>query len=202
MPTIKITTRKDGRVIAWFREERGRVRTRAGTVNWATADQVRALAEYGIALQKAQCAAGLGSDGLPMPALKGGGGLAVFTGRSGGRARFVYRGYAQQKAMAGLQPKRDLRGPGKDGHMLDDIRINYLDDRMATFAITRQSSRNKARGNEMRAPWWGWSPESVRLLAERGNAMFPLSVGEKLAAMGLIGAEALADARRFLRKVA
>ena len=86
--------------------------------------------------------------------------------------------------------------------MLDDIRINYLDDRSATIAITNKLSRDKARGNEAKAPWWGWSTDSVRKLTSAAAEIFQTGAAEHLFAMGLIGASALSEAKRMWRKVA
>ena len=199
MPDLKFTKKKDGREVAWFRDTQGRVRTRAGT-DWVKADQVKELAEYGIQLQKAQCAAGLGSDGSAMPALKAS--VVVAKGLANGVFQFGRKGYAQQKSSLGLQPMRDLYGLGKGGHMLNDIRINYLDDRQATIAITTLKSRQKAKGNENRAPWWGWSPDSVQKMTARAAEIFGTGMAEYLVSMGLMSANAVVSSGRFLRRVA
>ena len=170
-------------------------------MKWSRAEQIKQLADYGIALQVAQARAGLGSDGQTMPPLKGGG-HAVFVASVNGRAQFTRKTYADWKAAHGLQPIRDLYGAGKGGHMLDDIRINYLDDRQASIAITSRVSRDKARANEQRAPWWGWSPDSVRKLTAAAAEIFQTGVAEHLFSMGLIGANALSEAKRVWRRVA
>jgi hypothetical protein len=205
MPPLKITIRKlkDGREVARFRDSQGLVRTSLGMTSrtiatdgfsafrdkWTRADQIRELAEYGIQLQKDQVAAGLGSDGTPMPPLK----VA--------KRRFV----ARQNGVAQFSRNkiRNLYGTGVEGgHMLDFIRVNYLDDQRATIAITSTHQREKARGNERRAPWWGWSPDSVRKLTAKAAEIFQTGTAEYLYTMGLIGANALADAKRLWRKVA
>jgi hypothetical protein len=201
LPKITIRTWKDGRQVARFRDTQGLVRTSAGPMNWTRAEQLKQLADYGIALQIAQARGGLGSDGQRMPALKGGS-RAIFVASVNGRAQFTRKTYADWKAAHGLQGVRDLYGPGKGGHMLDDIRINYLDDRQASIAITSKTSRDKARGNEKRAPWWGWSPDSVRKLTSAAAEIFQTGVAEYLFTMGLIGANALSEAKRMWRKVA
>lgn len=201
MPKIRITKLKDGREQAWFRDVQGRVRTRLDS-NWTRADQVKRVADYGIVLQVDQARAGVGSDGARMPPLKGGH-HAVFVARAGGRAVFQRKTYADRKRAMGLQPIRDLWGPGKDGHhMLEDIRINYLDDRRATIAITSKMGRIKARANEQRAAWWGWTAASVRKLNSFAAEVFQTGTAEALFSMGLIGAAALAEAKRMWRKVA
>jgi hypothetical protein len=198
---LRITKRRDGREIAWFRGEQGRVRTSAGPVSWVRAGQLRLLAEYAIELLLGQCAAGLGADGQPMPSLKESG-RAVFLERVGGRARFERRGYAQAKVRLGLQPLRDLRGPGIGGHMLDAIRINYLDDRQATFGITTRLARIKAQANERRAPWWGLSPESVRRLDARAAQVFGAAFEGELVAQGLMSEVSRLAGGLFLARAA
>ena len=203
MPVLSFTKKKDDRIVNWFRDNQGRVRTSNYAVNWVKADQIRELADYGIRLQIEQARAGLGSDGSPMPPLKGGGGRAIFVSASGGKARFQYQGYAALKSARGLQPIRDLYGLGdKGGHMLDTIRVNYLDDQRATIAITATDARNKARGNENRAPWWGWGPDAVQKLGAEAARIFQTGTAEFLLSMGLIGANALAQAKSVWRKVA
>jgi hypothetical protein len=205
MPVITIKKTKDGRPVASFRDDLGRrVRTSTSVIGggWVKAEQVKLVAEYGIALQLGQCAAGIGSDGSPMPPLKGGGAV-VFAGRENGRVRFAHRAYAQAKVKLGLQPIRDLRGPGIGGHMLDDVRINYLDDTKASFAITTRLGRIKALANEQRAPWWGWSPASVALLAARAAEVYGLGLADYLVSVGLAASGGIAQiGRRLLRRAA
>jgi hypothetical protein len=200
MPQIKITMRKDGRQVARFRDNQGLVRTSTGPVNWTRADQIKELADYGIALQVAQARAGLGSDGQKMAPLNGGGGRAVFVASVNGKAQFTRKTYGDWKSAHGLQPVRDLYGRGEGGHMVDDIRVNYLDDKQATIAITTKVSRDKARGNERRSPWWGWTPDSVRKMTAAAAEIFQTGVAEHLFAMGLIGANALSQAKRLWKK--
>jgi hypothetical protein len=192
---IRVTTYKDGRQGAWFRDGGGRVRTRVDT-NWIKASQIRQVAEYGIALQVAQARSGVGSSGQQMPPLKGGD-HSVFVARVSGKATFTRKSYSDWKAAHGLQPVRDLYGPGKGGHMLDDIRINYLDDRRAEISITNKSSRDKARANERRAPWWGWTRESAAKMAQLAGQVFQASTAEMLHRAGVIGDDALASAQKL-----
>ncbi len=189
LPTFKVTKKKDGREVAWFRDSQGRVRTSATAGNnWTRVEQIRDLADFGILQQLEQARRGLGSDGSAMPPLKGRGGK--FAGRRNGVATF------QRKTL------RNLYGKGKDGHMLDDIRVNYVDDRRATLTISRKSSRTKALANEQKAPWWGWSPESMRKMRERRDSLFGTGVAERLFELGLIGSSALAFATSKLRSAA
>jgi hypothetical protein len=204
MPKFTIRMKKDGRVVASFLDQQGRnVRTTRGALaNWVKAEEIKQVLEYGKELQLAQCAAGMGSDGTPMPALKGNG-SAVFVGRVNRKAVFERRGYPQQKAAKGLKPFRDLYGPGIGGHMLDDVRINYLDDKQGTIAITTRLSRQKALANEQRAEWWGWSPESIQKMTAYAAEVYGWALADYLISMGLMSANVVANAgRRLLRRAA
>lgn len=189
LPKITVKTWKDGRQIARFRDSQGLVRTAVGmsAQRWTRAEQIRSLADYGILLQLQQAAAGLGSGGTPMPPLKSG--KQRFAGRRDGVVQF------SRKSI------RNLYGTGKDGgHMLDFIRVNYVDDRKATFAITSKVQRDKARGNERRSPWWGWSPLSMQKLRQRAAETFGTGVAERLFDLGLIGVSAIAFAKSKFRR--
>ncbi len=190
LPKFKVTKKKDGREVTWFRDSQGRVRTSATAPNnWTRAEQMRDLADYGILLQLDQARLGLGSSGLPMPPLKGG--QRRFEGRRNGVVVF------------GRKTLRNLYGPGKNGHMLDDIRVNYVDEKKATITISKKTSRDKARGNERRAPWWGWSPASMAKLRQRSAELFGTGVAERLFELGLIGVSALAFAKaKYFRRSA
>ena len=118
--------------------------------------QMLKIAQYGIQLIRERVSRGIGSDDAPMPGLK------VRVSRSGNRY-----GYAIQKARKGLGNTRNLYGTGQQGgHMLDAIRVTYVDDKRASIDITTRSGRQKARANEQRTPWYGWSRNDSRKLAE------------------------------------
>jgi len=158
-------------------------------MNWVVAQQLRELAEYGIQLQKEQAAAGLGSDGAPMPPLKSSS-RRVFASRQNGVAQF--------RTLRG-KTLRDLRtdGAGTGGsHMLDDIKINFMSDKQCTYGISTRLGRIKALANEQKAPWYGWSPDSVRKMTIRAGEIFGTGMAEALISMGLAGANALTGLRR------
>lgn len=201
MPVVTVKMRKNGVQVASFRDEAGRrVRTSAGEVDWERADLVRAVGEYGMQLQLDQAAAGVGSDGTEMPRLKGSW-RAEFKIRQGGRASFVRIAYASRKGRHGAKPWRDLRFTGG---MLDGIRMTYLDSKTMTFGITTRLGRVKAQANEKRAPWWGWSPQSMTKLSEYAADVFPQSVAQNLVRLGLAGASVLSVGGRkvLLRRAA
>lgn len=226
MLDIKTTTRKNGQQVASFKDVLGRrVGTRIGMDRAAitTAEQMAWLANYYIELQQEQLDATLGSDGQPMPPLKS----SRRTRWSKKQQKWVEYGlakpeygYAGQKMRGGLQPKRDLWGPGEEstyyqklskkgqnlaqrwglrvsrgtkkslaaGHMRNDIRINYVDDRMAKVSITTRASRIKALANERKCPWWGLSPASVRKFAVAQAGVFGGAMEDYLINVGLIEA--------------
>ena len=194
MLEIQTKTRKNGREEAWFKDILGRrVGTRVGIdmdrAAITNAKQMAWLANYYIELQNEQLDAGLGSNGQPMPPLSGRS-FPVFD-RTSGKPKFVerlYRGYQGKKASLGLKPMRDLRGPGIKGNMRDDVRINYVDDRIAKISITRKSSRDKALANERKAPWWGLSPASARKFAAAQASIFGGAMEDYLDSLGLVQA--------------
>lgn len=193
LPQFKVTKKKDGREVTWFRDTQGRVRTSATAQNnWTRVEQVRDLADYGILLQLEQARQGLGSDGSPMPPLKSG--QRKFVSRRDGVAQF-----ASKKIRDLYGPGASGSGPWATGHMLDAIRVNYVDEKRATIAITTQAAKGKALANEQKAPWWGWSPVSFKKLQERSAAIFGTGVAERLFELGLIGSSALAFATNKLR---
>lgn len=190
---IKITTKKNGQQVAWFRDDlKRRVGTRLGIdkdrAAIVTAEQLRALAELYIDLQQDQLEKGIGSSGSPMPPLSGK--QVVVFDRTGGKPKFVERlhtGYRGKKIRKGLPGIRDLYGPeGQGGHMRDDIRINYLDDQIAKVSISRKSSRDKALANERKAPWWGLTPANARVLAQAQANVFGGAMEDYLDSLGLV----------------
>jgi hypothetical protein len=195
---IKVVTKKNGQQSAWFRDTLGRrVGTRAGITqdSWVKAEQLAWLANYYIELQQEQLDAAIGSDGQSMPKLSGGS-AARFKNRQ--FANRQYFGYQGAKRKFGGKPIRDLYGPGKDGHMRDDIRINYLDDRQARISITRKTSRDKALANERRAAWWGLSPASAQKFAAAMAGVYGGGVDEYLVGQGLVASSYIVQLARRL----
>lgn len=72
------------------------------------------------------------------------------------------------------------------GHMRNDIRINYVDDRMAKVSITTQASRIKALANERKAPWWGLSSASARKFASAQATIYGGAMEDYLDRLGLV----------------
>jgi hypothetical protein len=236
MVKLKITMKKDGREVAWFRDAQGRrvgtsmrASSAVGGMNWTQARQMQELGSYWVELQREQAAAGLGSDGAAMPALK----QPKRKTRWSIKQKKVVEygswdtGYPAFKRRLGLKPVRDLYGPGGvvkgetpsgkkryrksgteasraaaggKGHMLDDVRVTYVDDRQARIDISNSASRTKARANETRAPWWGLSPASVRKLTELAAQLFQMGITERLITLGLVAANQMGGSVSWFRK--
>lgn len=100
------------------------------------------LAQAGIALIVDRVAGGFGSDDTPMPALD--------------------RAWERRKVRHGLAGIRDLYGTGeRGGHMLDGLTITEVSRTEVRVEFVGDWAALKARQNEQRTPWFGWSPRDV-----------------------------------------
>lgn len=88
------------------------------------------------------------------------------------KAKPLGRGYAIRKSKFGLRNRRDLRGFGFGGHMLDNLKVRTvgLNDVRAGFSTARM--REKARGNEQRERFMVFSPRNVQRIAEVSGKIF------------------------------
>lgn len=133
--------------------------------------QMFALGNFGVEVIKERVSRAIGSDDAPMPALKS----RKAKRWSKSQKRYVEYGreskfsYANRKKDAGLQPIRDLR---VSGDMLDDFSVRSVSASEVRMDITTAESRMKARVNEIRAPWFGWSPSDMVKLIARARQMF------------------------------
>lgn len=237
MLRIRVTAKKDGREVAWYRDSRGRrvgtsIRATSGKMSWTTARQMMELGLHWIALRRERVSKGIGSDGLPMPALKQPKRKRRWSIKQKKLVEYGTQdiGYPAFKRRVGLRPIRDLYGPGglvlqrdkktgakkrylrsgneltrmaaagHKGHMLDDIRVNYVDDTKCTIDISTRASRVKARANEERAPWWASPASEIRALADYAAGIFRMAVADRLFTLGIIGANALGGSVGWLRK--
>ena len=156
--------------------------------------QMAELGQAGVDSIRARVAQGVGSNDSAMPALK-----ATRRARwSTKQQRWVEYGqaksyYAEKKQQAGLNPIRDLYGMGvgwtgrslKRGrvrsgssHMLDAMRVTSVSPQQARIDITTRDARMKARANEQRAPWFGFSGRDVRNLHAASQKIWGQNVGE------------------------
>lgn len=150
--------------------------------------------EYGLATPEHGYAGDKRKLGLkPMRDLRGPGGAVTVRTKMSAKAR-------AKLAARGLRIPTGSTKTLAPGHMLDDVRVNYVDDTRATIDISTRASRIKARANEDKARWWGWSPSDMRKLMARAAQMFPMGVAEKLFSMGLIGANAMSGSVGWFRK--
>lgn len=136
------------------------------------------LGNYAIKVIRDRLAKGIGSNDQPMPPLTasqqafkrrlglqpirdlwGPGGIVV--SNRGGKKRYLRSGTASI---------RGLRG-GR-GHMLDDLRVNGVSESGVSIDITITASRQKARANERRAAWIGFSPNDRRLILAKFRELF------------------------------
>lgn len=111
--------------------------------------QMFKLGQFALATVKARVAAGKGSDDAPMPPLK--------------------KRYAIQKSKAGAGNKRDLR---LTGAMLDNFSVRSASATEVRLDITSRTGRQKARTNERRAPWFGFSTADTKAIYGMAQRMF------------------------------
>ena len=127
------------------------------------------LGRFAIQTIRDRVARGIGSDDAPMPPLSGR--TSVVT-RDGGFVR-QRPGYREQKQRRGGRPIRDLYGKGDwNGHMLDNLAVREATPTSVRMDITSRAARTKARANERRAPWFGFSPRDQRVVLERMIEVF------------------------------
>jgi len=201
---IQVTIKHDKRGWDYFRssrEDRGRVRV--GALNLSTRLWMQ-LALYAIKVIRERVTAGIGSNDQPMKPLSGRTSAIKLAGK------FVRQraGYADWKRARGLQSIRDLYGPGKDlkgnagTHMLDDVRVTAVDETSAKIDITKRDSRTKARANEARSPWIGFSPNDRQKIMVEFRRLFGVECHDAtdvFAALGVIASKRFGSA---LRRVA
>lgn len=132
--------------------------------------QMLSLGNFAVDVIKDRVSRGIGSDDAPMPALK----IARRKRWSKKQNRWVEysqqdSGYGKVKRLAGRQPIRDLTFTGG---MLNDFSVRSVSASEVRMDITTQESRMKARVNEIRAPWFGWSPADMVKLIGKARELF------------------------------
>lgn len=126
--------------------------------------QMYAWGKFAVETIKERVAEGKGSDDAPMPPLKG--------------------GYGRWKAKVG-KGGRNLR---LTGGMLDNFTVRYADERMVRADITSRLGRIKARANERRSPWFGFSRNDEKKIFTEATRIFGpnlRNIGVNLRANGL-----------------
>jgi hypothetical protein len=138
--------------------------------------QMVQLGQVAVGAVKARVAMGVGSDDAAMKPLAD--------------------RYKAWKAAKGMNPIRDLVGPGsrtyKDtskkhkgairtiradsAHMLDNFTVRYADELTVRMDISAQWARIRARANERRAHWFGFSPNDIRTIMNSARMMFGVNI--------------------------
>jgi len=131
--------------------------------------QMYQLGRVAVQVVKNRVARGVGSDDSPMKPLSG----RTSAVRKDGRFVRQRAGYSDWKAAHGLKSIRDLWGPGLNGgHMLDNFTVRYADERQVRMDITSRWGRIKARANERRSPWFGFSAQDTVAIYGVARVMF------------------------------
>lgn len=160
--------------------------------------QMAELGTVGVESIRARVSKGIGSNDSAMPPLK------TRRRRRWSKSKQAWVeygnsdfGYAREKRKLGLNPIRDLYGPGVGwtgvgskrrnrkaaSHMLDELRVVSASPTEARIDITKADARMKARANEQRAPWYGFSGKDIRNLTVAARRMW----GENIAAINARG---------------
>lgn len=133
--------------------------------------QMYALGQFAVSAIKERVSRGTGSDDAPMPALQSGKKRQRWSQKQQrwveyGEPAFGYRTW---KARLGLPGIRNLALTGK---MLSDFSVRSVSAQEVRMDITTTESRMKARTNEIRAPWFGWSSQDMAKIWARAGQMF------------------------------
>jgi hypothetical protein len=159
----RIVRTRDGGFAAYAVKTDTGAKFRIGAAGWSPGTQAMYnFGQFGIDLIKKRVAKGIGSDGAPMPPLK-----AVYN-----KDKTERGGYKAFKRRIGLNPIRDLTGPHRSDHMLANLSVRFADESSVRMEFTSNSARTKARRNERRAPWFGWSPQDLLSLNRRAGSIF------------------------------
>jgi hypothetical protein len=160
--------------------------------------QMALLGQIALDSIKVRVAKGIGSDDVPMKPLveryqrwKQKIGLAPIRDLHGpGKTSYmgrVYEGRKRFEAAAAVRgPNGRLystvktfigfRSAGGGAHMLDNLTVRSASESSVRMDITAQWARDRARANEQRAPWFGFSPNDVRTIALAAQQMFKAQV--------------------------
>lgn len=129
--------------------------------------QMLGWGKFAVDVVKTRVRAGVGSDDSPMKALK--------------------PSYGKFKAKTGKVPIRNLTFSGA---MLDNLQVRYADPTKVRADITSRLGRIKARTNERRTPWFGFSRSDEKKIFTEGTRIFKgnlRNIGLKLRADGALG---------------
>lgn len=111
--------------------------------------QMYAWGRFAVDTVKARVLAGIGSDDQAMPGLK--------------------KGYAIKKSKLGAGNRRNLK---LTGAMLDNLQVRYADPSKVRADITSRLGRIKARTNERKTPFFGFSRNDEKKIFTEGTRIF------------------------------
>ena len=186
MIRIKVTTdAKTGNLVQHFKMANGQKLRVHGSLT-PRVEEMRQLGEFGVAIIKGRVSKGKGSDDAPMKP------LSIFQ-----RSRWSKKQQRYVKYGDPINPgkdHRDLWGPGADGygplakgHMLDAFSVRSVSEREVRMDITTQWARVKARVNEIRSAWFGWSPNDLKNLTVAAEVIFKTKITDIAVMLGLQG---------------
>jgi hypothetical protein len=125
-----------------------------GELNFGTR-AMYALAKFALATMLNRVSKAIGSNDQPMKPLK--------------------KGYAIHKTRLGRGNKRNLL---YSGDMLRNISIRSVSEYQARIDLTSAKQRMKARQNEVKSPWYGWSPNDIARMSVRAQQLYRGRVSE------------------------
>jgi hypothetical protein len=140
-----------------------------------TAQQMYQLGLFAIAVMRERVSRGIGSSDAPMKP------LSEHKGRRWSKSRGEWveygrgTGYRFRKVRSGGKGIRDLT---LTGSMLGNISVRSVSERQVRIDITSSRERMKARANEIRSPWWGWSANDLARITLAARQLFRLNIGE------------------------
>lgn len=158
---IEISARitKDGQPVRRFRLSSGRMLSVMGTRFGFRERQMYRMGNLGISTILERVSKAIGSDDSRMKP------LSMRRSRKG--EQYGYR-VRKRKAVGG-RGIRDLR---LTGAMLDNLSVRSVSETEVRIDFTSRDARMKARTNEARDAWWGWSPKDLVRLTVAAKQMF------------------------------
>jgi hypothetical protein len=86
--------------------------------------------------------------------------------------------YGSRRAYRNQTANIRFRSEGGGAHMLDNFTVRYADELTVRMDITAQWARDRARANEQRSPWFGFSPCDVRAIVAYAQTLFHANVSD------------------------
>jgi hypothetical protein len=116
-------------------------------------------------------------------------------------------GRAGQRAYITSQKDIRFRSAGGGAHMLDNFTVRSASESSVRMDLTQQWARDRARANEQRAPWFGFSPNDVRAITLMAQQIFKAMVTDMAVRLrgekgGSVWMNPFGSQSEMLRKVA